>query len=93
VPVIRANKLTEAQKRIYNKDNVGFGDWDWDMLANEWNEDELNEWGLDCFNLKESIELPVSEVLNQLDKKADTYMNATSSSFLLIYEKRVYEDA
>lgn len=35
VPVIRANKLTEAQKKEFIiKDNVGFGDWDWDMLAN-----------------------------------------------------------
>lgn len=87
----QASDLTDKEKEQFIiKDNVGFGDWDWDMLANEWNEDELNEWGLDCFNLKEGIELPVSEVLNQLDKKADSYMNATSSSFLLIYEKKEY---
>ncbi|MCC8117275.1 MAG: ParB N-terminal domain-containing protein [Bacteroidales bacterium] len=29
------------------KDNSGYGEWDWDMLANEWDEDLLEEWGLD----------------------------------------------
>jgi hypothetical protein len=29
------------------KDNVGFGEWDWDVLANEWNVEELAHWGLD----------------------------------------------
>jgi hypothetical protein len=48
VPVIFADSLTEEQqKEFIIKDNVGFGEWDWDQLANEWDEDELNEWGLD----------------------------------------------
>ena len=48
VPVILANNLTEdEQKQFIIKDNVGFGEWDWDMLANEWEPEELEEWGLD----------------------------------------------
>ena len=47
VPVIKASELTEEQRRQFIiKDNVGFGDWDWDILANEWDVDELNTWGL-----------------------------------------------
>ncbi len=37
----------EKQKEFIIKDNSGFGEWDWDILANEWNVDDLNEWGLD----------------------------------------------
>jgi ParB-like chromosome segregation protein Spo0J len=37
----------EKQNEFIIKDNVGFGEWDWDVLANEWNESELTEWGLD----------------------------------------------
>ena len=37
----------EKQREFIIKDNVGFGDWDWDELANTWNAEELNEWGLD----------------------------------------------
>jgi hypothetical protein len=48
VPVIRADNLTEEQQRQFIiKDNVGFGEWDWDELANTWNAEELTEWGLD----------------------------------------------
>ncbi len=46
--IIKADDLTEEQKKEFIiKDNVGFGEWDWDMLANEWDTEELEDWGLD----------------------------------------------
>jgi hypothetical protein len=48
VTIIRASELTEDQQREFIiKDNVGFGSWDMDALANEWDAEELNEWGVD----------------------------------------------
>jgi ParB-like chromosome segregation protein Spo0J len=48
VYIVKAEGLTELQKdEFIVKDNVGFGEWDWDMLANEWDVDLLDEWGLD----------------------------------------------
>lgn len=48
VPVIVADNLTpEQQAEFIIKDNVGFGDWDWEMLANQWDADLLTDWGLD----------------------------------------------
>lgn len=48
VPTIYAKDLTEEQKKEFIiKDNVGFGEWNWDDLANEWDEELLVEWGLD----------------------------------------------
>ncbi len=48
IPVIKASDLTpEQQREFIIKDNVGFGEWDWAMLANEWDSDELQDWGLD----------------------------------------------
>ena len=48
VPIIIADNLTkEQEKEFLIKDNVGFGEWDWDIIANEWNEVELSDWGLD----------------------------------------------
>ena len=45
--IIEAKDWTEKQKQQFIiKDNVGFGDWDWDILANEWDVKELNDWGL-----------------------------------------------
>lgn len=46
--VRRADELTDdEQRRFIIADNVGFGEHDWDMLANEWDVDELKDWGLD----------------------------------------------
>jgi DNA modification methylase len=48
VPIIMADKLTEEQQREFLiKDNVSGGEWDWDILANEWEVEQLEEWGLD----------------------------------------------
>lgn len=48
VPVIKASDLNEEQQKAFIiKDNVGYGEWDWDMLANEWDAEDLVEWGLD----------------------------------------------
>jgi hypothetical protein len=43
-----AQGWTEEQKQEFIvKDNVGFGEWDWDILANEWDVQKLVEWGVD----------------------------------------------
>jgi hypothetical protein len=48
VPVIVADNLTpEQEAEFIIKDNVGFGEWDWEMLANQWDADLLTDWGLD----------------------------------------------
>lgn len=46
--VKKADELTpEQQREFIIKDNVGFGQWEWDMLANEWDSEQLSEWGMD----------------------------------------------
>ncbi len=48
IPIIKADTLTpEQQSEFIIKDNVSGGEWDWDMLANEWEAEELDAWGLD----------------------------------------------
>ncbi len=59
VPVIKASNLTEEQqKEFIIKDNVGFGEWDWNDLANNWETEKLQEWGLDIpgFDNEEVLE-------------------------------------
>ena len=60
IPIIKASELTEQQqKEFIVKDNVGYGEWDWDDLANNWDVDELTEWGLDIpgFKIEEEKEM------------------------------------
>lgn len=56
VPVLYANDLTEEQKKEFIiKDNVGFGEWEWEQLANEWDVEKLEEWGLDIPNFEPEV--------------------------------------
>lgn len=58
IPVIVADEWTEEQKSEFLiKDNVGFGEWDWDSLANEWDAEKLDEWGLDVPVISETEKL------------------------------------
>lgn len=60
----RAETLTDEEKqRFIIEDNVPFGEWDWDILANEWDQDKLIEWGL---------EIPDFAV-NKLEAQEDDY--------------------
>ena len=64
VPIIIADNIPEdRQAEFIIKDNVGFGEWDWEMLANEWDSDLLADWGL---------EVPDNEV-TQLEAEEDDY--------------------
>jgi ParB-like chromosome segregation protein Spo0J len=48
VPIIMAEDLTEEQqKEFIIKDNVSGGEWDWNMLANDYEAEDLDKWGLD----------------------------------------------
>lgn len=58
--VKQAKDFTEEElKEFIIKDNVGFGEWDWDDLANNWDTDKLQEWGLDIpdFKIEDEKEL------------------------------------
>jgi DNA modification methylase len=47
VPVTVVDWSEEKQNEFIIKDNVGFGEWDWEVLANEWDSEQLESWGLD----------------------------------------------
>ena len=54
VYIIKFNNLSDEKKKEFIiKDNVGYGEWDFDMLMEDWSVDNLIEWGLD---IPESIE-------------------------------------
>jgi hypothetical protein len=81
VPIILADEWTEEQRREFIiKDNVGFGEWDWDQLANEWDAGKLEAWGLDVPNLGDDddtytkkIEAPLYEPKGAKPSEAELY--------------------
>lgn len=73
--IVNATDLTEAQKKEFIiKDNVGFGDWDTNMLANAWNTDLLKDWGMEDWQLagfEEKTEDKLPEELQGVDLTPD----------------------
>jgi len=78
VPVIQASELTaEQQREFIVKDNVGFGEWDWDILANEWDSTDLDNWGLDSWQNIDDIETSNEFSLPSGDKEPFQQMTFT----------------
>jgi DNA modification methylase len=64
VPVIITDLSEEKQREFLIKDNTSGGEWDWDMIANEWDTEELESWGLD---------LPVFDIKDEGSAEEDNY--------------------
>ncbi len=72
VPTFLIKDLTEErEKEIIIRDNVSNGQWDFDLLANEWDVEQLEEWGLDVPNQKESKKDGEIYFSNELDQESN----------------------
>ena len=92
VYIVKAEGLTELQKdEFIVKDNVGFGEWDWDMLANEWDSELLNEWGLDVWHNDELSNLNEYEGLDA-ESKLDKFLNSELKRMFLVYDNDTFEN-
>jgi hypothetical protein len=90
VNIIKADDLTEEQqKQFIIKDNVGFGEWDWEDLANNWDAEQLTDWGVDIpgfdnvedlgdsFSLPDGDKAPFQQMTFTLaDEQAEQIKNA-----------------
>ena len=84
VPVIVAKGLTEEQQQEFIiKDNVGFGEWDWDDLANNWDEANLKLWGLD-FPMFDDTKVEDEQDVQPFIKVS---IEATNDTFIEMNEK------
>ena len=79
LPVLIADNLTKEQEREFViKDNSSFGEWDWEILANQWDKEQLEEWGLEIpnFAFQEEIvedEFDATPPTNPITKLGDLY--------------------
>ncbi|HUS48608.1 MAG TPA: ParB N-terminal domain-containing protein [Candidatus Paceibacterota bacterium] len=80
-----AENLTEEQKKEFIiKDNVGFGEWEWDMLANEWDAMELTDWGLDTWQEPVAVDYSIlddDDTSKQLEDMANGVKKAIQIEF------------
>jgi hypothetical protein len=93
VPVIFAHDLTEdEQKQFIIKDNVGFGEWDWDMLANEWEPELLEDWGLEVWKPAPEIDYSILDDENVEEELGDM-ADGVRKAIQIEFEPEHYEEA
>tara|TARA_R110001592_G_scaffold1025_1_gene6004 strand:- start:975 stop:1553 length:579 start_codon:yes stop_codon:yes gene_type:complete len=82
-----AKGFTDEQKKEFIvKDNVGFGEWDWDMLGNVWDNTKLGEWGMDVWQPEESVSNETDYSINSLDEKLDRFLDAKIKNITIPFE-------
>jgi ParB-like chromosome segregation protein Spo0J len=93
IPIILADEWTEEQKdEFLIKDNVGFGEWDWDDLANEWDAEKLDEWGLDVWKAPAEVDYSILDD-EDLDGELQDMVNGVKKAIQIEFEPEHYEDA
>ena len=92
VPIIKASNLTEEQKNEFViKDNSSFGEWDWDLLANQWDIQDLDQWGLDIPSSYFDDDKEPEFDKDVLDQQLDTYINSKVKQITLYFDNQQYE--
>jgi len=80
-PVYVASWEESKANAFIIKDNVGYGEWDWDILANEWDAEELGEWGLDVWQPEVEIDMSILEEAEDVEHMADDVRRAVCIDF------------
>jgi len=93
IHIIKAENLTKKQQdEFIIKDNVSFGEWDWDSIANEWKSEELEEWGMDVWHQPDDIDYSIlddEDISDQLDDMAD----GVKKSIMIDFNLETYDEA
>ena len=89
VPVEIVDWSEEKQREFIIKDNVGFGEWEWDELANTWDAEELKDWGLDVWQPEEEVDYSGANQeidVDNLDGSMTIKLNYTEENYWKVKE-------
>jgi hypothetical protein len=93
IPVIVADNLTEEQQREFLiKDNTSGGEWDFEMLANEWDVDQLEDWGLEVPSFATDVDYSILDDEDVSDQLEDM-TNGVRKAIQIEFEAEHYDEA
>jgi hypothetical protein len=91
--VLKAADLTKEQENEFIvKDNVGFGEWDWDILANIWDTKKLKDWGLDVWQPEEEVDYSILDD-DDLSQDLEDMTSGVKKAIQIPFELEHYEEA
>ena len=89
----QATDWPEAQKQEFIiKDNSNFGEWDWDLLANQYDTTMLNDWGLDVWKNVDDVSNEKDYTDQNIDNKLDRFLDAKIKNITIPFESNEFED-
>lgn len=89
-----AEGLTDEQKKEFIiKDNASFGDWDWDLLANNWSDVELGDWGVDVWQPEEEVDYSILDDAEDIDDELELMSKGVKKGILIEFNSEHYEEA
>ena len=95
IPIIVASELSDEDKKAFIiKDNVSYGEWDWDILGNEYNFEQLDDWGMDLPSEMFAEDVDYS-ILDEEDfsQELDDMQDGTRKAILIPFRLDDYEEA
>jgi ParB-like chromosome segregation protein Spo0J len=92
LPIILADEWTEEQKNEFLiKDNVGFGEWEWEQLK-EWDTEQLKEWGLDVPEFAADVDYSILDD-EDVEEQLNDMTNGVKKAIQIEFEAEHYEEA
>ena len=92
IPVVVVDWDEEKQKEFTIKDNLSFGEWDWDALANDWDSELLNEWGLNVPKFETQVDYSILDEVD-LSSELSEMTNGVKKAIQIEFEAEHYEEA
>jgi ParB-like chromosome segregation protein Spo0J len=93
VPVIVADEWTEEQKAEFLiKDNLSYGEWNWNEINSEWDTEKLRYWGMDVWKQAEEIDYSLLDEANMTDQISDMEKEV-KKAIQIEFESEHYEEA
>lgn len=83
----------EQEREFIIKDNVGFGEWDWDILANEWETQDLGDWGLDVWQTEQDLDYSILDDDDGLDGELQQMTDGVKKAIQIEFEAEHYDEA
>jgi hypothetical protein len=94
IPIIRFSNLDEAKKREFVvKDNVNYGEWNWDSISTSWDVSVVSDWGLEipAWVMDDEMEPEIDE--DVLSRKLEKYLDSQIRRITLFFSQAEYEEA
>ena len=94
ISIIKATELTEEQKQEFIiKDNSSFGEWDWDVLANEWDNTKLNDWGMDVWEANDDIDYSILDDDEGFETSVDDMKSNSKKAVMIEFDILDFDEA